>query len=515
LKEEGVSNLVVSELDYSQLLETEGIEYKDIWLYLLKESIEKADAFRIKELTESFEIILDRLTIKELLDDSETGEVINNFFIYLKEKNKEKFLECTRAFARFILRSKEAAVGINIDKLKVIFAAISANDYSKILFDELQNFKGIDILGFTLFSKFIDRKKYDEIAEALIQRMEQDQWLKNNPQTVAKIKELFLSSENVYMSDIYQRSLSRMLRNISFSGGVSFDSEQLNGNFSLVLLDLFLSVSNKDRLGSILENMLIELKAALAKNDMIYINNFITAIEIKQKWPLFPEEVNLRIAETVEKFIFEKYNTFDLRCFMGILKKSTYDVQTYLIKIFKEKRINSCIIQMFFKFFPGNISLFYENIDKRVLNVSFISRIIQSLGGLGAPLALSIIKHIFYLGNSLVKIEALKAMQSLGLYDEEFLFLILKNKDFLQRKYAFFALLGNVQLHEKLAHSLLSITNPFGVRTGIIIDNLKLIKERPFDEAKTYLEILGKYRFLWNRSVRNKAKEILRQYERQ
>jgi len=61
-----------------------------------------------------------------------------------------------------------------------------------------------------------------------------------------------------------------------------------------------------------------------------------------------------------------------------------------------------------------------------------------------------------------------------------------------------------------LPRYFLAIPNPFGLKSKIIKENLKLVSEVPFPEAKAYLVTLGKYRFFWNRKIRIKAKEILK-----
>jgi len=122
---------------------------------------------------------------------------------------------------------------------------------------------------------------------------------------------------------------------------------------------------------------------------------------------------------------------------------------------------------------------------------------------------LRILKYIFPMVNDLLKLKVLDKMGKLNIKDEMFLFSVFNKGNFLQRKHALLLLANDSSLRDRIAQMLLGIRNLFGFKTSIIKDNLNLINEVPFPEAKAYLIALSKYRFFWNKDIRLKAKEIL------
>ena len=103
-------------------------------------------------------------------------------------------------------------------------------------------------------------------------------------------------------------------------------------------------------------------------------------------------------------------------------------------------------------------------------------------------------------------------MQELKLYDETFSFLILSTEKAILRKQAFMALVEHRSARVKLARALLSLDNSFGMQTRLLKENMRLIDEKYFPEAKKYLVVITKYKFFWNRAVRRKANSILTKY---
>lgn len=516
LGKENIFHITVEDLDYSELLKTEGADYKDIWFYLLRKSIKEQDDVQIRSLADHFEKVIGEVKIKGSLDSQEIEEIINKFFTYLKDKNKFRFFKCAKSFAGLILRIKQLPSEIDINKLKLFFNDLDAEHLSDIVLEQLKDIKTIDALNFNLFSQLINREKHNEIAPFLAQKLKREEGLKNNPKVVEKIKELFSLPPDFHVSDIYRRNLSSILGGISLGEGLSFDRKHLNDNYRLILLDLFIFESNPKHLRLIWDKILLTLDDVVKNNDREFVKKFIEVFEKKNKDSPFLNsffvEATKNISQFVENVIFTKDTPFDFGYFANILKISTKDVNFYLNKIFKEDKINPHILWLFFKFFPEERHLFYEHLNKKVSHIKFMKEIIKGLEKVEPPLALEILKHIFSLSNDFVKIEVLKVMQKLPLQDEAFLFSLLKKGYFLQRKHALLILAKNSQLREKAFSLLLSISNPLGLRSRIIKENLELIEEVTFKEAKKYLLRLSKSRFFWNRVIRKKALNILDKY---
>ncbi|MFH1519083.1 MAG: hypothetical protein ABIE75_00740 [Candidatus Omnitrophota bacterium] len=509
-----LEHIMIEELDYSQLLKGEGEEYVDIWTYLLKRSFNQGDTKRIDELTDDFQKVLERIRIEDIVDNKDIMESISELFNYLKDKNKNKFLQCSKALAKSILKSGSKFNKEQIDGLKTFLQGLNAEDISNALLEQLQSDTVLDPVSLKLFSKLVDREKHQEVAAFFAKKFEEDKALRNNIKAIAGIKELIsLPDFSSQGRNTYHDNLAAILENISLGEGLCFNREQLIENYRFVLLDLFILELSAKRLGLVVSRILPELEQALSEDDLKYIESFIKAFDEKKKQTiefksLFPE-VNKNIAAFVEKVIFSSDDSLDLEALIDIVDASSLDTKFYLDKIFKEGRVNPCILKLFFKLFSHTLPLFYQKLDQKIFDFRFVERIMESLNMVEPVLSLDILKHIFSLSNNFIKLKLLKKMEEFNLVDEEFLFSLLNKGDFSQSKQVLLVLAKSPALLSKAAKMLLAISNPFGLRSKIIEKNLNLIAEAFFPQARGYLFDLSKYRFFWNRKIRRKAEEIL------
>ena len=148
--------------------------------------------------------------------------------------------------------------------------------------------------------------------------------------------------------------------------------------------------------------------------------------------------------------------------------------------------------------------------EKKIGDAPFIKRVLEGVEGLERSVSKTILKLIYNKSNKIIRADILKRMEKLGLCDEKFLFSVLEKGGHNERKQALLILTKNPRLAEKGTKKLLAISNPFGIRTRLIKANLKLIDEVRIPQAEPYLAALAKYRFFWNRSIREKSKQILR-----
>jgi hypothetical protein len=516
LKKKGVSSITVEGLDYSQLLRGQGEEFKDVWLYLLEEGLKQKDTGQISKLTADFEKVAAKFDAKDLLDDAEKGAVVDKLLDYLKDKDRDKFSECTKGLAKAILATKHLAEDVDISGLKHYFLDLSGEDIGDILLEQLKDEDAVVSLNFDLFSRLIDNQKHKEAASFLADKLK-SQDLANKPQMAAKMKELFSLPDNPYVSKVYQENLSSMLEGISLGEGFSFDQGHLQNNYSVILLELLYREVDQKRLSLVLDKIFIEIDRAIEDKNIEYVKNFLEVLDKKRKeLPLLESifsQADTKLFAFIERAILKKHHPLELKSFMDRLEKSSLKSSDYLDVIFDEGRISPAILELFFKFFPQGLDLFYERLDRRLTNIAFVEKIIENLTKVKAALSLGVLKHIFYLSNDFIKIEVLKAMQDFGFCDEVFLFSILKSKNFYQRKHALQGLVKNSQSKKEAARQLLFISNILGFRTRVIEENLKIISDNPFKEAKEYLYHLTQYKFFWNKRISENAKRIIEKYE--
>lgn len=109
LSKEIMTHLLIHNLDYSELLTDEMGEYKDIWPFLLGECVAKADDSTVIKLTTDFAKMISYYTLDEILEDADMLANIRNFLGYLKNRDKDKFLQCSRGIAQHIFAISNAA----------------------------------------------------------------------------------------------------------------------------------------------------------------------------------------------------------------------------------------------------------------------------------------------------------------------------------------------------------------------------------------------------------------------
>ena len=517
LKTEGVSHITVETLDYSQFLESEGQESKDIWLYLLDDGLKRQDGEKISQLTSKFAKNLDKFDAQELVEDEEKNAIIQKLLVYLKDKDKSKFSDYSKRLAKSILKTKELPSEVDLKKLKEYLSSLDRDDFSDILLEQFAKEDPQESLNLALFSKLISSGEHEGIASSMSTRLEQDESLRSNPQVASRIKELFSLKDSPHVAQAYQRNLFSMLEDISLGEGSSFDHDQLMSNYSLILLELFSQEASKKRIEVVLQAIFKEVKKAIDAKNIKYAKSFIDIFDKKRKEFTSLDSIfiarELEFNNFIEDVVLAHHDPSAFAEFLGRIEVSSKEPNDYLDKIFGQNIINPYILGLFFKFFSQEESLFYEGLDKKISSVAFIEKIIKCLKEINSKRSLETFKHIFPLSNNFVKIEVLKAMEDISFCDELFLFSILKKGDYLQRKHAFMMLVKNPKTRKEAAKLLLAIPNPFGLRTRVIEENLRIINENLFIEAKEYLVKLTKYKYFWNSSLRREAKKIIRKYE--
>jgi len=460
---------------------------------------------------------LAQIDLSDPTDLNELKLVLGNFFNYLRKRHKEKFVNCLGSFIKLILEVPQDR-SLDISKLQDIFSDLGAGDLAAVILSNLKGIKEFDSLNFELFSQLIRREDHEKVAVSLAKQLEREEWIKDHPEVMEKVKNLFSLPKDSYISEVYRRNLSSILSSISLAEGDSFDQEHLQRNYRLMLIDLLIFESEPKRLIGVMNKIFTELSDCLKKNNKDYVDKFIDVFKDKRAKAAglesFFQELDERVSTFIEDAIFSKELNFDFSRLVSIIQSTSYGYQFYLDKIFKEPVPNKYAFKIFFKFFQREISHFCH--QARVLNqqLKLAKEVIAHIKELESSLALELFKRIFSFSNDFVKLEILEAMQNLSYCDEGFLFPILKEKKVILRKKAFVVLAKHSQVRERLAEELLSLTNPFGIRTRLIRRNLDLVSTAPFLEAKKYLLELVQYKLFWNRTIRRQANIILGQYGR-
>jgi hypothetical protein len=224
------------------------------------------------------------------------------------------------------------------------------------------------------------------------------------------------------------------------------------------------------------------------------------------------EELLKRISNFIENTVFQEEDLKGIEYFVDTLNKSSFDFNFYLDKIFNEGKVNRYILKLMLKFFPEDLPYFYESLEKRHSDIELLGKVVESLAGVDLPLAREILKKIFYFSNVIIKIEVLKSMSASSMPDIEFFLSILEKGEKGLKKEALGILVRNDETKKEALERLFAIPSPFGRENKLIIENMTIVEELDLEAAQGYLISFGRRRFFWNRNVRKKAQEVLKNW---
>jgi len=512
LNRKNISHIYTEELDYSELLRGEGEELKDIWVYLFKKVLEEKDQLKINEFADNFEKIVGKLKTKDLLLDEQLRQNIYNFFNCLKEKQKDRFYNCSKGLLRLILKDKSILQEDKLQNLKAFFNDLDKDALSEILGDEILTDDTFNYLSFIVFSKLIEEDKHKAVASSLKERFKKEELLKTNPKIRKKIRELFSISDSSSVLEPYRHLLYPLLDESPLEGTFPFEHSVLHINYRFALLNLLAKEQDSEKLSLISEYLLKEC-ANLTEEDLDYLKFLWETLDKRIKedisWGSIFEGLENFISNFIEDKAFKEIPPLDLEYFIDKLKKSVLGYGFYINKIFNEGKVNTYILKLFLNFFPQYLPLFYKNLKRKHTDIDFLGRVLESLEGIDSLSGIEILKNIYSFSNNIIKIEVLKSMQKLPRYDNEFLFTILKEGDFFLRRQALAILAKDEPIRKTALQRLLAIPSLFGRKNKLIIENMKVVEDIGLKEAESYLVSLSRRHFFWNKKVRDRAKELL------
>jgi hypothetical protein len=171
------------------------------------------------------------------------------------------------------------------------------------------------------------------------------------------------------------------------------------------------------------------------------------------------------------------------------------------------------VLNLFLKFFPDKLALFYENLEKKHLDIEFLETLIRNLKTLNHALVLNMLEQIYLSSNDYIKIEVLRAMREMDRFNKEFLMSILSEGDVFLRKEALLILKKDERTRKKALEKLFLIKGPFWVKNRILLDNITVVGEAGLRDAEEFLVTISKKHFFWNWNIKRKAKEVLSRWK--
>ncbi|MCF7873913.1 MAG: hypothetical protein K9L84_00850 [Candidatus Omnitrophica bacterium] len=504
LKDKGVKNIEVDELDYSQLIKGEGKEVKDVWSYLLSsEQIQDNSKVASSSFVDKFMVTTKKYGVKEILEDKKLSKQL--FDLFAKIEDKDNFKKVVRSLAQSILDGKALDNITNKGQLKSLFSYLDPQDLVQFLTKFLQSEKRFDPVSFRIFSTLLSPDFHKAAANKLGKEIKKEKSKFN----IGQIKNLLTSFDDKNIISIYQKNLSVNGFNSVSKDFFSFDYKHLHQNYRLILLDLFFYEINPARLELILKKINAEIENDFFKN-IDFINKFAKVYIEK------PASIKLkRLQSIANKIWFQaEKNIFDIDDFRKlffltkILDSTTLNLSFYLDKI-EKKQFNPLVFRLFFKFFPRQADKIYLRIKSKTTDFNFLKKIISDLKLSNNQLALEVFKNLFQLVPVPVKIDILDTIKGYSRCDPDFILPLTNNQNFHLRKKSIEVGIKFPQLHKQIAKNLFSLPNYFGLNSKTILENLEIIDQNYISQVKLFIEKLAKAKFFWNRQVRKKAKQIL------
>lgn len=514
LETENIESIVMEGLDYSQILQAQGAAYKDIWVYMFKDAVDRQDAQKINQLADNFASILGKFKPEDSLDDEEFKANLLSFLEYLKSSAPEKFLACAKELARQIIRFKELPQE-RIDKLRVFLKGLSPQVLADTLWQEIISDDRFDISSFNLFVNLVDKKQEEGIAASLSAKASAAVSTNLTPSLKRKMIDLFRSQDGQSLPAAYLKALARLYegRGQLKSEPLVLDRGGLRKNYRFLMLNIMCAESSKMRLSQVLEKVSDEWNAMFKDRDFEFMKGFMEMVKIKEKDAAALSSVfnpfKKQIFGFVESAALENGGLEHFEYFLQAITESSLNRDDYLKKIFSERRVNPRALRLYLKLFPQGIAEFNACL-RRNADPDFLKEIIEWLSLSRSPLSLKIFKYIFSFSHLLIKVKILQAMREIEERDKEFLFSILKAKDAALRQEAFLLLCADASAREDALAILFDIFNPFGIRNDILGENIRIAAQgRASPQVRERLKAIGARRFFWNRNIRKAALEAL------
>jgi len=517
LRHEGLPHFFIEELDYSSFLKEQGQEVADVWGYLLKDTLSRADRVKIDELADNFGNVLGKIREADLFGSGNLSESINDFLTYLKGNDKPKFNKCAKEVFSWLLQNKRLLNDEKIGKIRKIFEDLHEDDFMELLWEGLINEEEFDALSLQLFAKISQQGNQEAFAGNLLKKIRSSQTLKNNPRVAKKIQDLLVNPHEDSVSAVYRNTLNSLLKEITFFGESVFDRVKLRSNFRYILLSLLASGQDRQRLKLIIENMNKELDLAIEDKDLDYLRDLWEfMLTRKRDDPVLAQLKVKKIPEFVENMFWNNALPAGYESLCDRLSGPSNELNFYLEELFNAPELKPEALKLFFRFFGSDLSAFYLSLGKKRQDTEFLIKIVTALGRVDTPIALEVLKRVYSFANVLVKTEVLNAIQKSDTYrvtkpDYAFLTLVLASPAATIRKSAILVLAINAEARAKSAEILFSAVHPWGSRKRINLENLRIVQELNLREADRYVISLSHKRFFWNRQVREKASQILKE----
>jgi hypothetical protein len=515
VKRENIIHISVDVLDYSVLLQGEGEEIKDIWPYLLMEAVEERDDAKFNQLAGSFEKVVGKFNTEELIQNEELHKNFAKFFNYLKTTSEEKHRTCAKQLLKTIVGARKTPTEAKFENLKLLISDLSEEDMASTLWEEIIGNEKFDSLGFSIFSRIIDKERHKKISTSLHALFHTDNPQNRRSEVESKIRILLSGASSQLHSEIYRQTLSNLLNEISFDKKLTLDHQLLQRNYRFLLLVLLSQETRKETCAAEIKRAAEEWERVVQEADFEFLLDYHAVLESRAgdlAGMTEYEEARKSIAEHVEGCLLRGETWPELDLFVDKLGRSLHEWTAYYDTIFKDRIVTSSLLRACYKFFPDHVEDLHVGIKRKSSDSELLGKIADSLKAIDTPASLETLKEVYTAGDPDAKVRALRAMQSLGEFDEAFLFPVLEKRNELVQAEALILLMRNERTKHVAFTKLFGLQSPYGLRNKTLLRNLRIVEANDLRDARPYIWPLAERKDFWNRKVREEAGRILEKW---
>ncbi|MEW5902001.1 MAG: hypothetical protein AB1715_11110, partial [Acidobacteriota bacterium] len=486
------------------------------WPYLLMEAVEEDDRQKLDQLAGSFEKVIGRFNTEDLIQNEELHRNFAKFFQHLKETAAEKQRLCAKNLLKSIMTSRKNTTQSKFEHLKLLISDLTEQDLASTLWEEIIGNEKFDSVSFTIFTQIIDKERHKKISTSLRELFQSDEPQNRKSEVERKIRTLLSGMSGQLLSEIYRQTLGNLLTEISFEKKLVFDLEALQKNYHYLLLNLLAKENRREHAVRQLERISEEWERLTQERDLDYLGCLLEVLQNRSQElagePSF-QKVKKAVSELIEGLILEGDDRRGLDLFIERLKESVCDRDAYLDKIFREKTVTPTMMRAYFGFFAPHLADFKARLQRMASDSRLLEKIADSLKSVDTPVSLAMLKDIYLLGETRVRIRVLKAMQNLHEFDEGFLFPVLDHKDRQVQAEALVLLMRNERTKHVAFAKLLNLQSPYGLRNKKLIRHIRIVEEKNLQDARSFLMSLSQRGDFWNRKVRQEALRVLEKWD--
>jgi hypothetical protein len=516
LEKERIVPFAVEELDYSELLAAEGVEIKDVWTYLLSESVRERDPQKIRQVAESFPRVIGEINLAKILEDREQREDFGRFFACLKTEAEEEFQKCAAETVKKILRDRSITEEAQLRELREVAAGARDQDLASLLLREMAFSGRFDDMSLDILFRLLGPDKCRRVAGCLEEEARRNpSWLEQSPHLKKRIEGFLAGGMPPSLSPYYQEALSGLLREMSAHKKPALDRDLLRRSYRSMLLNVLAAETRKEAVSAPLAAIVAEWESIINDKDFEFLKSLFGFLEKKadvlSAEPLFGK-IRAELTDFIEKSILKGEDRPELYYFVQRLPRSALGVNYYLETIFGESKVTPTVLRVFFHLFSDSIFYFNLNLEQKKSDRTFLERMTESLAEVDSPLSLATLKNIFDLGDHLVKLKSLRAMRHLSTSDEQFLLVLLRKGDLSQKKEVLIILNRGEGRPKKALELFFLIHSPFGLRNRTLFEHLRIADDLELREGAEYIVKLSQRKFFWNKGLRRKAAGLLEKW---